>query len=78
MTNALDLSFDAGLSALASDTVLLYVTLTGMAFHDEYVIVDVGAIRRDGATFHLPYLTREVRNMDSQIVRNMMRQDKAG
>ena len=31
---ALDLQFDAGLSASASDTVLLHVTLTGMAFHD--------------------------------------------
>ena len=35
MTGALDLRFDAGLSATASDIVLLYVALTGMAFHDE-------------------------------------------
>ena len=31
---ALDLQFDAGLSASDTDTVLLHVTLTGMAFHD--------------------------------------------
>ena len=35
MTNAPDLRFDAGVSATASDTVLLCVTLTGVAFHDE-------------------------------------------
>ena len=34
VTGALDLYFDAGLSANGSDTVLLHVTLTGMAFHD--------------------------------------------
>ena len=34
-SGALDLQFDAGRNMSATDTVLLYVTLTGMAFHDE-------------------------------------------
>ena len=34
-SGALDLQFDAGRNMSGSDTVLLYVTLAGMAFHDE-------------------------------------------
>ena len=52
MTNARDLRFDAGVSATASDTVLLYVTLTGMAFPVE-VDAYLGNTNVDNSGFDL-------------------------